>query len=47
MIELVLGTDMKQHFATISHFTSVHHLTAATSGSFARATLSQDSSHSR
>ena len=28
VIELVLGTDMKQHFSTVSMFTSVHRLAA-------------------
>ncbi|KAG2453156.1 hypothetical protein HYH02_002482 [Chlamydomonas schloesseri] len=32
VIELVLATDMKQHFAIISHFNTVHSLTAHTPG---------------
>ncbi|EFJ48932.1 3'5'-cyclic nucleotide phosphodiesterase [Volvox carteri f. nagariensis] len=31
VIELVLATDMKQHFAILSHFTTVHRLGAANS----------------
>ncbi|KAG2443397.1 hypothetical protein HXX76_001757 [Chlamydomonas incerta] len=31
VIELVLATDMKQHFAIMSHFTTVHRLSAAAS----------------
>lgn len=27
VIDLVMGTDMKQHFSIVSHFTSVHRLT--------------------
>lgn len=29
VIELVLATDMKQHFSILSHFTTVHRLNAA------------------
>jgi hypothetical protein len=28
VIELVLATDMKQHFSILSHFTTVHRLNA-------------------
>ncbi|GIL68716.1 hypothetical protein Vafri_21956, partial [Volvox africanus] len=30
VIELVLATDMKQHFAILNHFNTVHHLSANT-----------------
>ncbi len=31
VIELVLSTDMKQHFSVVSHFSTVHRLSAAPS----------------
>lgn len=47
VIELVLATDMKQHFSILSHFTTVHRLNAGgtmtpgTSGSDPMLTLRQ------
>ena len=32
MIEMVLGTDMKGHFSIISHFGSLHRISANNSG---------------
>ncbi len=32
VIELVLATDMKQHFSTLSHFAAVHKMAVAAGG---------------
>jgi hypothetical protein len=43
VIELVLGTDMKQHFSMISHFTATHRLVPASSTPTGLTSLEQGS----